>query len=257
MQLLPIATTILHPPQEDLLEKIKASPLDPKEGDVVVITSKVVSIWQGRAVDKEGIDKDALIKQEAERYIERDAVPGTNALVTITHGVLGTSAGIDASNSGDYYVLLPEDPFNAAEVLRQWLCDHYYVEKLGVIITDSRSQPLRRGAVGVALAWAGISPLRDIRGTLDLFGRELRVSQVNVVDSLAAAAVFVMGEADEGYPVVVVRDAPHVWEEVPATNRLYTTFNVALNEDLYAPIVARAPWKTADSDEEHGAPGAT
>jgi len=128
----------------------------------------------------------------------------------VIHNTFLSGAGIDESNGDGHYVLLPKDPFASAHALHAFICSTYDVQKLGVIITDSRSHPFRYGATGVALSWWGIEPLDDHRGRLDLFGREIQVERSNVVDGLAAGATVVAGEVDECIPVVIVRDVPRL-----------------------------------------------
>jgi F420-0:gamma-glutamyl ligase len=133
------------------------------------------------------------------------------------HTFLG-AAGIDESNGDGHYILLPKDPFASAHALHTFLCKAYRVERLGVIITDSRSLPFRYGASGVALAWWGIEPLEDHRGRLDLFGRAIEVERSNLVDGLAAGATVVAGEVNECIPMVVARDVPRLIFTTPDQN---------------------------------------
>lgn len=241
MEITPFTIDILLPPQDDLLGKIKGSSLTLEEHDVVAISSKVVSIWKGRCVPAEGTSKDDLIRQEAELYLERDAVPGKYVMHTITHGLLMPSAGIDPF--AGYYVLWPQHPQAVAQEILEWLKETYKLENLYVVLTDSRSVFLRRGVVGVALAWAGFEPLYDGRVRADLSGHRSGGSQTNVPDSLAASAVLVMGEANEQTPIVRIRNAPYVQEKQTGKKDVFNTFEFDMNEDLFAPFMNRLPWK--------------
>ena len=128
-------------------------------------------------------DKDALIRREAGRYLEREEVPG--GYVMHPHpGVLAPSAGIDASNAGGTSFCGPGTPRGRRARIWRQLRARHGLRRLGVIITDSRSAPLRRGVLGFALAHWGFRPLRDYRGRRDVFGRRLRFSQANVADAL-------------------------------------------------------------------------
>jgi F420-0:gamma-glutamyl ligase len=151
------------------------------------------------------------------------------------------SSGIDESNGSEHYVLYPKDPFASAQKLRTWLMRTYNVETLGVIITDSTSIPLRRGAIGFALAWDGIDPMRDYRGTKDLFGRTIRIEVANIIDALAASAVLVMGEGAEQTPVAIIRDAPGIVFKNRGKGK--EQLIVAPENDLFAPLLWRRPWK--------------
>ena len=152
--------------------------------------------------------KDTLAKADASLFLPRREVPGEAVAHSITHRQLSVSAGIDPF--GAYYVLWPEDPMRSAKRWHDWLTAQYLVTNLGVIITDSKSMPLRRGVVGGAIAWAGFDPLYDNRSRTDLMGTKNGGSQINVADALAAGAVLAMGEGNEQTPVVVVKDAPYV-----------------------------------------------
>jgi coenzyme F420-0:L-glutamate ligase len=244
-----IKTRKLLPPKDDLWEVLEHSLPQLQEDTVVAISSKVVSIGEGRCVPAADVtDKDELIVREADRYLDRKHVPGGWVLHTITHGVFTPSAGIDSSNGADHYILWPEDPARSAAELWKGLRRRHGVRRLGVILTDSRSIPLRRGVVGYALGFHGFQPLRDYRGTRDLFGRKLRSSQSNVADALASAAVLEMGEGREQTPVAVITDISGIrfTQRAPRPpaegDRLFTTLQVPLEEDLYAPFLTRVPW---------------
>lgn len=243
MNILPVKIKAVIPPRDNLLLKVYASKFKPKNGDVIAITSKVVGIHEGRCVSTRMISKDALAKQEAALYLERKHTPGGFALHTIHHGVLIRNAGIDESNGNGYYILWPKNPRRSAQLLRQKLMKKYKLSKLGVLITDSISTPLRRGAIGFALAWDGFDPLYDYRGTKDIFGRTFVAEQSNLADALAAAAVLTMGEGGEQTPVAIIRNVPKAIWHPRHTNKGWNTFSVPLKDDLFAPFLTRAPWK--------------
>jgi F420-0:gamma-glutamyl ligase len=112
-----------------------------------------------------------------------------------------------------------------------------------MIITDSRSSIMRRGVVGMAIAWAGFEPVYDNRAREDLLGYPSSGSQTNVADSLAAAAVFVMGEANEGTPLVRIRNAPYVREPQTGRKEDFNTYKFGMEEDIFAPFLKGVPWK--------------
>lgn len=178
-----------------------------RERDVVVMSSKVVSINEGRCQSVVGSDKQALALTLADIVIPR---PYWGSPITVVqHALIGLS-GIDESNGNGYWVLHPEDPFRSARDLHRQLCDTYGITTLGVIISDSRSDLFRYGATGVAIGWWGVRPLRDHRGETDLFGRMIKSERSNIVDGLAAAATILMGEVARQTPVVIVRDVPEL-----------------------------------------------
>ena len=246
MIIAPIKTRVLIPPQDDLLAVIKKSLPRLPERSVLVITSKVVSIWEGRCVLKDKYpDKDALIKKETDWYLPREAAPHGWVMHAIKHNLFIPSAGIDESNSGAYYTLWPKNPKASAKTLWQWARKTYRVRELGIIISDSHSIPLRRGMMGIALSYYGFRPMREYRGTRDLFGREMKMTQANFPDALATAAVLTMGEGKESMPLALIRDVPTiVFNNRPyRARRPHSSFEVKTKEDLYYPLLSSVPWK--------------
>lgn len=207
MQLIPIKTRILQPPQDDLLSVFDESLSDVREGDIVVVSSKVVSIHEGNCVPIEGTDKKVLIAQEAQFAIPREY---WSSPLTVAHNAFIGTAGIDESNADGHYVLLPQDPFLSARNIYEYLKERFELKNIGVVITDSHSSPLRRGAMGVAIGWWGFKPTINHVGKPDLFGREFRIEVSNIADAIAAGAGLVMGETDECQPVVLAREVPDI-----------------------------------------------
>jgi coenzyme F420-0:L-glutamate ligase/homotetrameric cytidine deaminase len=133
-------------------------------------------------------------------------IPGV--VLTIKDGFLYPNAGIDHSNAPPgSVVLFPEDPKMSASRIRKRM-EEASGKRIGVVIGDSRTHPLRLGCVGVALACDGILPVEDARGEKDLYGRTLEVTRKAVADNLVSAGEVVMGEGDEGVPAVIIRGAP-------------------------------------------------
>jgi len=207
MEFIPVKTRVLLPPQDDLYAVLREALPPLQNGDVILISSKVVAIHQGRCLKIADVDKGALIAASADFIIHREY---TKAPLTVTHHAFLGAAGIDESNGAGHYILLPEDSFSFAEKMYHYLQTQYGLTELGVIITDSHSAPFRYGATGVALAWWGINPMEDHRGRTDLFGREIQYERSNLVDGLAAGAVVVSGEVDECIPVVIARGVPRL-----------------------------------------------
>lgn len=241
MEIIPIQLTVLKPPQDSLFPKIVESSLVPQEGDVIAVSSKVVAIGEGRCVLASDITRDELVRIEAEKYLERNHVPGGHVMHTITQGTFIPNAGIDPF--AGYYVLWPKKPKESADILLAKIKEHYGVSKLGLILTDSRSVMLRRGVVGIAIAWSGFEPIHDTRIRTDLLGHQSAGSQTNIPDALAAAAVLVMGEANEQTPLVCIRNAPYVFEEMSQKKKTGNTYEFPIEEDIFAPFLISVPWK--------------
>jgi len=239
-----VKTRALVPPQDDLLSVIKESVFEIKEGSIIVVTSKVVSIWQGKCIKiDDKIEKDSLIKKEADFYIDRKKVSSDyDVMLTIKNNILIPTSGIDESNANGYYILWPEKSFADAKEIYDFIKKEYKLEKLGVIISDSHTTPLRTGIMGIGLAYYGFNPLRDYRGKKDIFGRELKMSQTNIVDSLAAAAVYEMGEGSEQTPLAIIEDAG----EIEFTEKDFSKkdpLEISINEDIYSPLLKAVKWK--------------
>lgn len=180
------------------------------DGDVLVVTSKVVSKAEGRleTVDEaSATDKLALVEREAVRVLRRR---GDLRVTETAHGFVCANAGIDLSNVAEgTAVLLPLDADRSARRLRADLRRRFSVE-VGVVISDTFGRAWRRGVTDVAIGSAGVAGVVDLRGTPDAMGRILEATEVCVVDELAAAADIVMGKS-AGIPAVVVRGAPPSW----------------------------------------------
>jgi coenzyme F420-0:L-glutamate ligase/coenzyme F420-1:gamma-L-glutamate ligase len=196
-------------------------------GDVVVVAQKIVSKAEGRRVALESVQPSARARQLATDALKDPRLmelvlreskeivrlkPGV-VIVEDTRGFIMANAGIDQSNmdpddSTETALLLPEDPDASAVRLRDELMAIAGVD-LGVVIIDSFGRPWRNGVTGIAIGVASVPALIDMRGRRDRVGRELKVTQVAAADELAAAASLVMGQADEGLPVVVARGFPY------------------------------------------------
>lgn len=223
------------------------------ENSVVVVTSKVVSLSEKRLHSKNTfLTKLDLIKKEADFYIE-NAKSVFNHVITIKHNVLIPSAGIDESNSrsGDY-ILYPKNPIASAEDIMRNIKSALGIKNLGVIISDSHTTPLRSGVIGVALGWAGIKAQNSYIGKPDIFGRLLECTKVNVIDALAASAVFVMGESNEQTPFALINDCNNiVFTDNPVSRDDIADTNIPFDVDLYAPILSAVKWKKNISQDEN------
>lgn len=217
------------------------------EGSVVVVTSKILSIIEGRIVKIGSAPKDQLVAQEAELYLPASDSKYHFSL-TIKNSLLIPSAGIDESNGNGYYVLWPKDPQESANKIREYLGRKFNIRDIGVIITDSKTTPLRWGVTGTAIAYSGFSPLNDQVGMPDIFGRLMQATKVNVMDGLAASAVVVMGEASEQTPLAVIEDIPFVqFVDCNPTQEELAELKITLEDDLYAPLLQSVEWKKEKS----------
>ena len=228
----------------DLLETVLNSYIVTlPERSVIAVTSKIISVIEGRYVDKKDTDIKQLIQQEADQILKTDKSLH-NIYLTIKNGLLIPSAGIDESNVDDVYVLYPHDVWKTAEWIWQYLRAKHQIKELGVIITDSHTTIMRRGVTGIALSWCGFSPLYSYIGKLDLYGQPLKVTQINIVDSLAVAAVFVMGEGCEQTPMATITQAPHLtFVNRPPIKEERANMIISLEEDLYAPLLRSSQWE--------------
>ncbi|WKU04263.1 coenzyme F420-0:L-glutamate ligase [Micromonospora sp. HUAS LYJ1] len=178
-----------------------------RDGDVLVVTSKIVSKAEGRLVDvpADGPERlaarDEVLAAETARVV---ATRGATRIVQTHHGFVMASAGIDASNvDKTRLVLLPVDPDASARALRAALRDRYRLD-VAVIVSDTMGRPWRNGLTDVALGVAGMAAIRDHRGEVDPYGNELQLTQMAVVDELAGAGELIKGKCDQ-VPVAVVR----------------------------------------------------
>jgi coenzyme F420-0:L-glutamate ligase/coenzyme F420-1:gamma-L-glutamate ligase len=180
------------------------------DGDVVVVTQKIVSKAEGRLVAVDPGDADErirLVEAESVRVLRRRG----DLLITETrHGFVCANAGVDFSNvEAGWAALLPEDPDRSARRIRDGLRARVGVN-VGVIVSDTFGRTWRQGVTDVAIGCAGVAGVVDLRGSADALGRELQATEVCVADEIASAAELVMGKAS-GIPVAVVRGVDPDW----------------------------------------------
>ena len=194
-------------PGDDLAGMI-ADAADLADGDVVVVTQKIVSKAEDRVVDIDlAVGHKPLVEAESVRVLRRR---GDLVISETEHGFVCANAGIDLSNVPEgRAALLPVDPDRSARRIRDALRHRLGVD-VAVIVSDTFGRPWRAGVTDVAIGCAGLRPVVDLRGTTDALGRELQVTEVAVVDELAAAAELVMGKAS-GVPVAVIRGVDPSW----------------------------------------------
>jgi coenzyme F420-0:L-glutamate ligase / coenzyme F420-1:gamma-L-glutamate ligase len=187
----------------DLAELISDAATDLRDGDILVITSKIISKAEGKVIQA---DRERAIDQETVRVVARR---GATTIAVTRHGLVLAAAGVDASNTAPgTVVLLPDDPDGSARRLRRALSDRRGVT-VGVIITDTMGRPWRVGQTDTTIGAAGVAPLRDHRGQADTFGNPLEVTVAAVADEIAAAADLVKGKTEQ-VPVAIVRGLPEL-----------------------------------------------
>ena len=215
-----------------------------QEKDVIVITHVAVSKAEGNIVNLDEVLPSARAKEIAQKTGKEPALVevilretkeivrlGPNSLITETkNGIVCANAGVDRSNiEGERnVVLLPKNPDASAQKIRQKIkslsgCD------VAIIVSDTHGRPLRRGEINVAIGVAGIKPIRDRRGEKDLFGYVLKIKQTAVADELASAAELVIGQANEGIPVAIIRG----YNYQTAENASATEFTRPKEKDLF------------------------
>ena len=234
---------------EILIQTIKNQKKSLIEGDIIVIAEKVIAMSQGRIIKLSEVKQ---ISEEAkelaneydmdERFVELILQEASMIIGGMHHVILAevnnfliANAGIDQSNAGPGNVVLL--PKNLKEVVWSYwreLKKEFRVKDLGVIISDSRVQPLRKGTIGIAIATAGFEPIEDLRGHPDLFGRPMEITTRAIADDLTSAAQFLLSEADQQTPIVIIRGS-----NVEFTEKPKTTPEMAANECLYMNIFSK------------------
>jgi coenzyme F420-0:L-glutamate ligase/coenzyme F420-1:gamma-L-glutamate ligase len=227
-----------------ILDGAAAADLTLQSGDVLVVTSKIVSKSEGRLVRLDSVEpgpeaqrvaaevgKDPRIVELILRDSKSISRKARNVLITEHRlGFISANAGIDQSNvpnHTEHVLLLPLDPDASAQTIRERLREMTGAH-VGVIISDSHGRPFRVGTVGVAIGVAGLPAVLDLRGQPDLFGRELQISMQGYADMIASTAQLVSGEGAEGRPVTLVRGLQHPPQEGHAADLLR-----APEQDLY------------------------
>ena len=216
-----------------ILEGVERAGLALQDGDLLVVTQKVVSKAEGRLINLVEVDPSPEAIRLGEetnkdpRLVEvildesRQVLRTREGVIIVEHrlGFVCANAGVDHSNvqdeegqQGEWVAMLPQNPDASAQRLRERLQDATEA-KIGVMIIDSHGRAWRLGTVGIAIGVAGFPALLDLRGRPDLFGDPLRSTQVGLADEVAASASILMGQADEGLPVIHIRGLPYAMRE--------------------------------------------
>jgi coenzyme F420-0:L-glutamate ligase len=243
---------------EVIIQNIKDQGRSLREGDIIVIAEKVVATSQGRVINLSEVEKisenaRSLAKEYDmdERYIELILQEASMILGGMRHVILAkvndfliANAGIDQSNAGiGNVVLLPKDLKEVVWKYWRKLRKEFGISNFGVIIADSRVQPLRKGTIGIAIATAGFEPVEDLRGQPDLFKRPMEITLRAIADDLASAAQFLLSEANQQTPVVIIRGSNVEFTENPKT-----TPEMSPEECLYMNIFSKYLLKKQEKD---------
>lgn len=228
--------------RDAIIGSIKTIP----ENSVLAVTSKIVALCEGSVKPKVTGDKQekhAVVASDCEFYTEPSS-SRYDVMLTIKNSMLAVNAGLDESNADNQYVLLPRDSYAAAAKIWQFLRSEYGVKNVGVLITDSKTFPLKWGTMGTALGHCGFAGLHNRIGEKDLFGHEMVMTQVNVAEALAAASVLAMGEVAEQTPLCLVEDIPQiVFQDAPLSPEEIQNLHIAIEDDVFAPILTKADWR--------------
>jgi coenzyme F420-0:L-glutamate ligase len=209
-----------------LIEEANKQGISIHDQDIIVISSKIVATAQRRIVRLDSITPSYKAKVLSKKFNldqrlmelilnESNHIYGgiPKLLLTLKHHSMIPNAGIDLKNAPKGFVaLLPLNPFKTAESIKEEIFKRVG-KHVGVIIVDSKITPLRMGTTGMAIGVAGFKPIVDYRGKKDLYGKSINFTRHAMADDLASAAHSLMGEANEGIPIVIVRNAPVVIEE--------------------------------------------
>jgi len=235
MRVTGVKTRIMKPPKDNLFAVMEESLTDVRDRDVVLVSSKVMAIHQGRCVLTSDASKDELVERESERMFSYyNSAFGKRFRLTLKGHTLVSAGGIDESNGDGYFILWPENITQLCREIRSWLRERFGVKDVAVISVDSHSLPLRFGAMGISIGYYGMQPLKHYEGKDDIFGRTFEVERSNMVDMLAGAGTLVMGEGSECTPLAIVRGAPGVkYVDCDTSNELY----IPLEEDMYWPML--------------------
>lgn len=228
MQITPIKTRVFRE-NEDLLEFIFKYVKKIPDKSILVVTSKIVALSEGRVVEyKSEAQRNSLIKRESDFSMRTKIV-----WLTIKDSVIMANAGIDDSNGNGKLILLPKDSFVSAQKMRSLLRSRYNIKNLGIIVSDSGLLPFRNGVIGMARGYAGFTGIKNYKNSRDIFGRNFTYSKTNIADSLATAATVCMGEGAERQPLALITNAPVIF-----TNKINKKeLEIDPADDIFYPLL--------------------
>jgi dihydrofolate synthase / folylpolyglutamate synthase len=195
-------------PKESVLNLLDRYITKLDEKSIVAIASKVISTCENNLISKNKIkNKKELVFKESERVF-RSPIKQADFYLTLKNHRFIPNAGIDESNCQGVYMLLPKNSQASCKKIWQHLRKKHHLQNLGVIITDSSLTPLRSGVTGLAIGWCGFKPVHNYIGEKDIYGEALKVTQINLLDSLATVATLNMGEGNEQTPMAIITKLP-------------------------------------------------
>ena len=255
MRLIPIKTPLIKV-DDDLIDVLTASMkkrrIKPKNGDILVVSSKVVALTQGRIIRYDVIKPSKRAQRLAKKYSlepgfvevvlrEADEIYGGvyRAILTMKNKIFVANAGVDNSNvPKGYAILWPKNPKNAAKRIKKELEKRFRI-KIGVIISDSYCVPLRAGTTAIALATAGFHAVVDERRKKDLFGKEMKITRRAIADDLASAAHVIMGETGRRVPAVLIRGSRVKLEDSALNSETFIPPDKCLFSSIYVKRVKK------------------
>ena len=207
-----------------ILNALNEEGIEIKNGDIIVIAETIVSKAEGNKIDLRSVKPslkavDIAKKTGKEPELVETIINKSNEIIAVgpdfvisetKHGFVCANAGIDESNvENGIATPIPDDPDKSAEIIRRKI-EEATKKDVVVIISDTQGRAFREGAIGTAIGISGMLPLWDMKGEKDLYGKELQTTSIAVADELASAASILMGQADEGIPVVIIRGVNYV-----------------------------------------------
>lgn len=230
---------------DDLNQVIASAIPTLPERSILVIASKIVSTCENCFVPKvtgTREEKHELVKTEAEWYLDPTASK-YDVMLTIKRNWMFANAGIDESNADNQYLLWPRDPQASLVKVWQFLREHYGLTEVGVTMSDSCSMPLNWGVHGQAIAYCGFNPLKSYIGKPDLYGRLMKMEQVNIMQGVTAAAVLEMGEGNESTPLGIVTEIKDIeFQDHAPTAEELAALRISKEDDVFAPVLTKAEW---------------
>lgn len=256
VQILPIKTPLVKAKDnliDLILQAMEKQRLKFADNDILAVSSKIVSLAEGRLIKLGKVIPSKKAKLLAKQYSldaafaelilsEADCVLGgvNKAILTLNNNVFTVNAGIDSKNAPKGYVVLwPKNPQRNAESIHKALTQRTG-KRIGVLIIDSTVTPLRWGTRGLAIGVAGFEPVKDYRRSRDLFEKEIMITLHAVADDLASAAHLVMGEAAERTPLAIIRDAPVTFSEKTKADMMKIAFKDCVYMGAFKPKLSAA-----------------